>query len=403
MLANIHSQTDLYQIAADLVATEQAEAKLAQITDFKSLQLLVTDLVTKFATQLLTTDIIQAQEIFGKDQVIRAMLTELVAPYTANIQDHNNIGSNLTPYTNKLFTDVELNQLLNDNHAINLEVASAKFEEANPSWLDFIDLEALLNRASELDFSQLITQDLKNSKQQTDLVSILQKILKADLLDQAMSYSLLGSGKMMRPMLVFVAGMMFGAKVENLLIASLAIEAVHTYSLIHDDLPAMDNDDYRRGRLTNHKVFGEDHAILAGDALQTFAFSLLSSNNGLEAPQIVKQVQVLAYGAGHLGMCLGQSYDILSEVLNSLFAKTTLNLTSPQAVIAHYAKLGVNVDQVQAEQILADLGNFKQKLISRLSEIHYRKTAFLIRTSVLLGLNASQAYNDEQIQNLFAK
>ena len=95
--------------------------------------------------------------------------------------------------------------------------------------------------------------------------------------------------------------------------SALALEMIHTYSLIHDDLPAMDNDDYRRGKLTNHKVYGEWKAILAGDALLTKAFELVSYDSALCDAKKVKVLQRLAYASGHLGMVGGQTLDMQSE------------------------------------------------------------------------------------------
>ena len=94
---------------------------------------------------------------------------------------------------------------------------------------------------------------------------------------------------------------------------ALALEMIHTYSLIHDDLPAMDNDDYRRGKLTNHKVFGEWKAILAGDALLTKAFDLVSNDTNINDTTKIKVIQRLAYASGHLGMVGGQTLDMQSE------------------------------------------------------------------------------------------
>ena len=92
-----------------------------------------------------------------------------------------------------------------------------------------------------------------------------------------------------------------------------AIELIHTYSLIHDDLPAMDNDDYRRGKLTNHRVYGDGMAILAGDGLLTYAFELVSKHTTLSAEQVVQIIHVLAKGAGPSGMVGGQAFDLQSE------------------------------------------------------------------------------------------
>ena len=128
----------------------------------------------------------------------------------------------------------------------------------------------------------------------------------------AMRYSLLAGGKRIRPILVLEFCRICGGSWEKALPFAAAIEMVHTYSLIHDDLPCMDNDDYRRGRLTNHKVFGEAQAILAGDALLTAAFDTVVS---AEAPAgvLVKIVEILASAAGEKGMVGGQVLDIGGE------------------------------------------------------------------------------------------
>lgn len=97
-------------------------------------------------------------------------------------------------------------------------------------------------------------------------------------LAQSMNYSLMAGGKRLRPILIMAVADALGVDGEKFLRLSTAIEFIHTYSLIHDDLPAMDNDDYRRGKLTNHKVFGEDLAILAGDALLTMAFEIIATD-----------------------------------------------------------------------------------------------------------------------------
>ena len=95
--------------------------------------------------------------------------------------------------------------------------------------------------------------------------------------------------------------------------SAIALEMIHTYSLIHDDLPAMDNDDYRRGKLTNHKVYGEWTAILAGDALLTKAFELISSDDRLTDEVKIKVLQRLSIASGHVGMVGGQMLDMQSE------------------------------------------------------------------------------------------
>jgi geranylgeranyl diphosphate synthase, type II len=131
---------------------------------------------------------------------------------------------------------------------------------------------------------------------------------------ESMRYSLLGGGKRIRPILTIAASQALGYDRDAILPFAASLEFVHTYSLIHDDLPAMDDDDYRRGRLTNHKVFGDGIAILAGDALLTMAFELCCQVDGsFSAAQQLAIVRELAKGSGHQGMVGGQVMDIQAE------------------------------------------------------------------------------------------
>ena len=133
---------------------------------------------------------------------------------------------------------------------------------------------------------------------------------------ESMRYSLLGGGKRIRPILTLAAADAIGTQNDEILPFAAALELIHTYSLVHDDLPAMDNDDYRRGRLTNHKVFGDGMAILAGDALLTMAFELCSRptiDGSTTSGQQVQIIQELAMGSGHAGMVGGQVLDIQAE------------------------------------------------------------------------------------------
>ena len=135
-------------------------------------------------------------------------------------------------------------------------------------------------------------------------------------LHKAMRYSIFAGGKRIRPVLMLAACDAVGGNRENVLPAACAMEMIHTYSLIHDDLPAMDDDDFRRGQPTNHKVFGEANAILAGDALLTEAFVLLAndSTGGKIDPEVRRQViQIMAKSAGCSGMVGGQVVDMESE------------------------------------------------------------------------------------------
>ncbi|EIJ71357.1 (2E,6E)-farnesyl diphosphate synthase [Pasteurella bettyae] len=132
-------------------------------------------------------------------------------------------------------------------------------------------------------------------------------------LAEAMKYGLLLGGKRIRPFLVYATGRMLGADMAQLDYAAAAIEAIHAYSLIHDDLPAMDNDTLRRGQPTCHIAFDHATAILAGDALQALAFEIITNATALSAEQRLRLVQVLSHHSGVFGMCLGQSLDLISE------------------------------------------------------------------------------------------
>ena len=133
---------------------------------------------------------------------------------------------------------------------------------------------------------------------------------------QAMRYSLFAGGKRLRPILCLAGAEAVGGSVEAALPAALALEMIHTYSLIHDDLPAMDNDDLRRGIPTSHKVFGEGLAILAGDGLLTEGLGLLSRmvhNDGIEPRRVLAVLDIICRAAGYNGMVGGQAADMEAE------------------------------------------------------------------------------------------
>jgi len=136
---------------------------------------------------------------------------------------------------------------------------------------------------------------------------------EAALLADAMTYSLKAGGKRIRPVLCMLAAESVGAAAEGALACAVALECIHTYSLIHDDLPAMDDDDLRRGKPTCHKVFGEGQAILAGDGLLTEAFTLLAADPQLPPSRRVEAIRVLGEAAGWQGMVGGQSLDLEGE------------------------------------------------------------------------------------------
>lgn len=153
----------------------------------------------------------------------------------------------------------------------------------------------------------------------------------------AMRYSLLAGGKRLRPIFAFDFCRMCEGEWQSAAPFAAAVEMIHTYSLIHDDLPCMDNDDYRRGRLTNHKVYGEAMAVLAGDALLTDAFAMAASAKIPDPREHLKAITILSECAGSLGMVGGQVLDIMSgeracterEVLDIQSRKTGKLITAP--------------------------------------------------------------------------
>ena len=159
---------------------------------------------------------------------------------------------------------------------------------------------------------------------------------------EAAAYSLLAPrAKRIRPTLVFELCRMLGGKDEAALPCAMAVEMVHTYSLIHDDLPCMDNDDLRRGRPTCHKVFGEATALLAGDALLTEAFLVLANASALDAFAVRDAVAVLSRAAGSFGMIGGQIMDMMGETQKlSLPLLNKLHENKTGALIAASATLG---------------------------------------------------------------
>ncbi|MDE2125159.1 MAG: polyprenyl synthetase family protein [Armatimonadetes bacterium] len=161
-------------------------------------------------------------------------------------------------------------------------------------------------------------------------------------LAEAVRYSVLAPGKRLRPILVIAAAECIGGSAEDVMETACALECIHAFSLIHDDLPCMDNDDYRRGRLTNHKVFGEAMALLAGDALLALAFELIAQNSRrTEESRLIPVIGLVARGSGTWGMVGGQVADM----------------------------------EAQGQPVTAD----------RLRRIHERKTGALITASVLAG------------------
>lgn len=188
-----------------------------------------------------------------------------------------------------------------------------------------------------------IQQDVQTRIDRKLALFIDQQTQVADELITAMKYSVFSGGKRMRPMLLSIVGNMLGANSDDIDVASMSIECIHAYSLIHDDLPAMDDDALRRGKPTNHIQFGEATAILAGDALQTLAFEIVL-NHPLSKDNLAKRVdmaKVIAKASGVNGMCAGQSIDLLATGKQiSLAELTELHQLKTGALLSACVSLG---------------------------------------------------------------
>lgn len=202
-------------------------------------------------------------------------------------------------------------------------------------------------------YSQRVNHQLTQS-----LATISPSILK-----EAMSYSLLAGGKRIRPFLVYAVGQMFGCSLDKLDAPACAIEAIHTYSLIHDDLPAMDNDDLRRGMPTCHIKFDEATAILAGDALQTYAFSLIAQAPELPDSSKLAMIKELAQASGVFGMCLGQSLDLQSEHKTITIEELKyIHINKTGALINAAVNLGLFAADESALKYQSELKNYAESI-----------------------------------------
>ena len=171
-------------------------------------------------------------------------------------------------------------------------------------------------------------------------------------LHEAMRYALLGGGKRVRPLLVYAAGALFGAAAQSLSRAAAAVEMIHAYSLVHDDMPCMDDDALRRGKPTVHVAYDEATALLVGDALQSQAFLVLAEATTLPPARQVAMLRLLAHASGSAGMCGGQAIDL--------------------------ASVGISLTLAQLEQM------------------HQLKTGALLRAAVVLGALAGQDLGDAE-------
>ncbi len=201
----------------------------------------------------------------------------------------------------------------------------------------------------------------------------------------AMRYSLLAPGKRLRPILVLLTAELCGGDRHSARSAAVAIEAIHAYSLIHDDLPAMDDDDLRRGRPTCHRQFDEATAILAGDALQAFAFDILSSNFD-DTSIALRCVRVLSSAAGAVGMVGGQVDDVQYSSVEAVDAASSNE---------SLAELASEFEKIKDETFEDESIRFEderaRRLAALLHKIHRRKTGALLTASVQLGAICGRA------------
>ncbi|MFC5477054.1 polyprenyl synthetase family protein [Massilia suwonensis] len=177
-------------------------------------------------------------------------------------------------------------------------------------------------------------------------------------LHEAMRYTVLGGGKRVRPLLVYASGALFDADPQALARAACALEMIHAYSLVHDDMPCMDDDELRRGKPTVHVAYDEATALLVGDALQAQAFEVLASSDTLPPARLVGMLRLLAQAAGSSGMCGGQAIDLDS--------------------------VGLSLTREQLERM------------------HQLKTGALLRASVLLGALCGKDLNNAELEALGA-
>lgn len=212
-----------------------------------------------------------------------------------------------------------------------------------------------------------------NDRSENLILNHLQEGNVSETIKSASIYSIEAGGKRFRPYLVFATLKSFDMDPIAGLSAASAIEMIHTYSLIHDDLPAMDDDDYRRGKLTNHKVHGEAVAILAGDNLLTESINILAKDESLPPATRIQLVQVISSAAGQAGMIGGQMLDIEAE---------GKSITMEELVMIHRHKTGkLIIAPIEAAAIIAGADDVTKSLLLRFAE--YLGILFQIRDDIL--------------------
>eukprot|EP00908_Phaeocystis_cordata_P024114 Transcript_6589.p1 GENE.Transcript_6589~~Transcript_6589.p1 ORF type:complete len:334 (-),score=148.57 Transcript_6589:1036-2037(-) len=170
-----------------------------------------------------------------------------------------------------------------------------------------------MNTATAFDLASYMEEKRVYTEAALD-ASLVSTCPETDVIVESMRYSLMAGGKRVRPMLCFAATEMFGGSLEVAAPTAVGLEMIHTMSLIHDDLPSMDNDDFRRGKPTNHVLYGEDIAILAGDAMLSTSFEYVAKNTkGVPAERVLKVLEIMTECVGPLGLAGGQVMDLKSE------------------------------------------------------------------------------------------
>jgi farnesyl diphosphate synthase len=234
----------------------------------------------------------------------------------------------------------------------------------------------------------------------------------ASELQRAMYYALSNGGKHLRPLLVYATGHIFDAPLENLDIPACAVELIHSYSLIHDDLPAMDNSDLRRGKLACHKAFTEAVAILAGDALQPLAYEIIATHpSPLSTTQRLNMIYLLAHASGLDGMAAGQTLDMMGvhtlTSLEQMYAlktgalfKASVKLGMLAANIKEHHALDAYADYIGlAFQIQDDLLDLENNSALTGKPIGLDSINNKITYPSLVGIESSQKKAQELLQN----
>jgi geranylgeranyl diphosphate synthase type II len=204
------------------------------------------------------------------------------------------------------------------------------------------DLQVNLNDFID-QYKEIIHQELSQHLKRLDVPANLK---------ESMLYSVEAGGKRLRPILLIASYEHYGSDIKKVMAPAIAIELIHTYSLIHDDLPAMDNDDFRRGKPTNHKIFDEATAILAGDALLTYSFEIIADDHYLENFEKAELIKMLSKAAGPSGMVAGQMMDMEAENKpNSLEQLETIHELKTGELLTFSVYAGAFLGQASDEEL----------------------------------------------------